>query len=263
MRNKPEVKKIIINFDKDGVIVDYFKGVMKEFKRLTPFLETVPYEQITSFGIVDHYPASVRQDIWNASAVPGFYENLEAMPGAIEVLKDIENNCQEFLEPFIVTSPGLHNHNNGCWSGKATWVHNNLGDWWERRLIITKDKTMVRGHLLVDDKPGITGALEPTWAQLVFPHPWNEEFRKQLGVQSFSWEQWPQLKADLKAKWEALNEVQTEPKVVVRSRAHDQLARDPLVTMSTPVASPVKEGSIFAEVFKQDATSPGGIIIPT
>jgi 5'-nucleotidase len=60
-----------------------------------------------------------------------------------------------------------------CAAEKIQWVHDRLGPEWERRVIITKDKTLVRGDVLIDDKPEVTGALVPTWEHLVFEAPYN------------------------------------------------------------------------------------------
>ena len=38
---------------------------------------------------------------------------------------------------------------------------------------MTSDKTVVRGDVLIDDKPAITGAHHPVWKQLLFEAPYN------------------------------------------------------------------------------------------
>jgi len=37
------------------------------------------------------------------------------------------------------------------------WVEKHLGKHWLERIIIAKDKTMANGHLLIDDRPNISG----------------------------------------------------------------------------------------------------------
>jgi 5'-nucleotidase len=37
------------------------------------------------------------------------------------------------------------------------WVKNHLGKHWLKKLILTADKTIVKGHLLIDDKVDIKG----------------------------------------------------------------------------------------------------------
>merc|ERR1712050_254760 len=41
-------------------------------------------------------------------------------------------------------------------------------------MILCQDKTTVRGDILIDDKPHITGMHPPTWQQCVFGAPYNK-----------------------------------------------------------------------------------------
>ena len=44
-----------------------------------------------------------------------------------------------------------------------------MGMDWASRLVICRDKTFVKGHILVDDKPKVTGSYAtPDWQQVVF-----------------------------------------------------------------------------------------------
>jgi hypothetical protein len=52
------------------------------------------------------------------------------------------------------------------------------------RVILTHDKTLVRGDVLIDDKPGITGNMIPAWKHLVFDSPTTAPSRKLLGFGS-------------------------------------------------------------------------------
>ena len=42
-------------------------------------------------------------------------------------------------------------------------VEKHLGRDATNRLVLTKDKTLVHGNLLIDDKPHIQGAVKPRW----------------------------------------------------------------------------------------------------
>jgi len=47
------------------------------------------------------------------------------------------------------------------------------GPSWVDRIVLAKDKTLVRGDVLIDDKPEVTGSLCPSWEHLVFEAPYN------------------------------------------------------------------------------------------
>lgn len=81
------------------------------------------------------------------------------------------------VDVFIVTEPSYH-PSEYRYSVAETyeWVENNLGKDWLDKIIITWDKTLVEGHILIDDKVEITGAIEdPSWIHVVFTSCHNEK----------------------------------------------------------------------------------------
>ena len=61
-----------------------------------------------------------------------------------------------------------------CLAEKAEWVQRWLGHGWIDRLILTRDKTLVHGELLIDDAPMAKGdSLTPTWHHVYFARPHN------------------------------------------------------------------------------------------
>ena len=49
-----------------------------------------------------------------------------------------------------------------------------LGKSWVDRIILTRDKTLVRGDILLDDAPQAKGSsLEPVWEHVYFDQPYN------------------------------------------------------------------------------------------
>ena len=62
---------------------------------------------------------------------------------------------------------------------KYEWVENYLGDAWVKRIILTRDKTLIKGDYLIDDKPVITGVeRSPEWEQIVYDRPYNRDVNK-------------------------------------------------------------------------------------
>lgn len=75
------------------------------------------------------------------------------------------------LDVRICTAPiNAYQH---CVSEKFAWVERHLGHEWIKRIILTKDKTWVRGDILIDDKPHITGSVQPTWVHYLYDQPYN------------------------------------------------------------------------------------------
>ena len=94
---------------------------------------------------------------------PGFYTRLEPIEGAKQALKAA---VKEGHDVRIVSAPYISNPT--CASDKIDWIVRHYGSRWASRLILTNDKTVVHGDFLIDDKPTITGSMEPTWRHVVF-----------------------------------------------------------------------------------------------
>ncbi|XP_016067852.1 PREDICTED: 5'(3')-deoxyribonucleotidase, cytosolic type [Miniopterus natalensis] len=96
---------------------------------------------------------------------PGFFLDLEPIPGALEAMQAM--NAMQDTEVFICTSPLMkYDH---CVGEKFRWVDKHLGPQFVERIILTRDKTVVLGDLLIDDKDTILGQEEiPSWEHILF-----------------------------------------------------------------------------------------------
>lgn len=122
-----------------------------------------------SFNFYDGQPEEIVVAIQEIMDRPGFYDELSPIEGWVDAMHEIQD---EGHEVFIVTSPWVTNPT--CVQDKFNWVARHLGEEWRSRVIITKDKTLVRGDVLVDDKPTITGAMIPVWEHVVYDQPYNQ-----------------------------------------------------------------------------------------
>jgi 5'-nucleotidase len=102
---------------------------------------------------------------------PGFYSRLEPIAGAKRALKDALAAGHDVR---IVSSPFISNPT--CASDKLAWITKHYGSHWASRLVLTNDKTIVNGDILIDDKPEVTGSMKPSWQHVVFgDYPYNQE----------------------------------------------------------------------------------------
>jgi len=58
---------------------------------------------------------------------------------------------------------------------KYQWVEEHLGHEFTGRVILTRDKTLACGDVLIDDKPAIRGLGTPHWHQIIFDQPYNRQ----------------------------------------------------------------------------------------
>lgn len=161
-------RKEVILVDQDGVLADFERGFLDEWKKRYPERSHIPLEQRSTHSIADQYPISERLLIREIMTEEGFVCNLPPITGAIQALNDMRSAG---LIVKICTSP-LSNYTN-CVEEKYMWVEAHLGLEWTRDLILTKDKTLIRGDVLIDDKPSVEGVYVPDWEHVIFDQPYN------------------------------------------------------------------------------------------
>ncbi|XP_061031745.1 5'(3')-deoxyribonucleotidase, cytosolic type [Eubalaena glacialis] len=154
--------------DMDGVLADFEAGLLRGFRRSFPGEPHVPLQERRGFFACEQYRA-LRPDLADKVAsvyeAPGFFLDLEPIPGALEAMREM-NDMQD-TEVFICTSPLMKYDN--CVHEKYRWVEKHLGPQFVERIILTRDKTVVLGDLLIDDKDTIQGQEEtPSWEHILF-----------------------------------------------------------------------------------------------
>jgi len=115
---RPMRKRLYI--DMDGVLCD-FKKLYNSERESNP---TQPYPQ-SQFG---------------------FFLNLESIPFAIDSI----NHLQKHFDVWILTRPSVQNLS--CYTEKAQWVRKHLGIDMQTKTIMCVDKSLLKGHFLVDDQ---------------------------------------------------------------------------------------------------------------
>lgn len=165
------VKDILV--DMDGVITKTTDGYNRVLARMFPELPIFPYEKTTTFYIEKLYSQDKETQkkldkVWRSK---GLFLSLEPINGAIEALQDLVETGNKVR---ICTAP--YPRSKYCENEKKQFVNKFLGREWLDRLIITRNKTWVRGDALIDDKPdpeNVREGLIPTWKHYVFISPWN------------------------------------------------------------------------------------------
>jgi len=117
---------------------------------------------------------------------PRFYRDLDVMPGAVEALHKM---LELGHDVNICSAPWLTNET--CAWDKSEWLRLNFGEDWPRRLILARDKSIVRGEILIDDKPNAqtlpSNLYTPEWTQIYFTQPYNKDLP---GYRIDSWSEW-------------------------------------------------------------------------
>lgn len=173
---------MLVLVDQDGVLADYEAGFYANFSSAYPDAPHIAPRDRTTFYPRDQYDARWHDEITRVQTEPGFYANLPVIPGA-------RNALQTMLEldwqVYICTSPLWAWRN--CVAEKFAWIEEHLGAEWIPRIILTKDKTVVRGDVLIDDKPQIVGRYNPVFTHVVYDAPYN---RHVTTSPRLTWDTW-------------------------------------------------------------------------
>lgn len=162
------VKPMTVLLDMDGVLADFERGFAEAWMTRHPEHAVVPPAERTVFTIRESYPPHLTELVTGVYCTPGFFRSLRPIEGALRGVRDLLDAGHDVR---ICTSP-LTNYRH-CVPEKYEWVEEHLGADFVWRLILTKDKTLVRGDVLIDDNPDIVGSMAPAWVHAVFEQPYN------------------------------------------------------------------------------------------
>jgi 5'-nucleotidase len=173
---------MLILLDQDGVLADFEHAFLDAWRARHPDIAPVEYEDRRSFHLLEDYPQALRAKAEAIYTAPGFIRGLPPVPGAIEAVREL---IALGLDVRICSSP-LRQYDH-CVLEKYQWIEHHLGRDATERLILTRDKTLVQGDLLIDDRPSITGAMRPRWQHILYDAPYN---RQETGRQRLTWQNW-------------------------------------------------------------------------
>ncbi|NLG74473.1 MAG: 5'-3'-deoxyribonucleotidase [Chloroflexi bacterium] len=168
--------------DMDGVIADFEGSFINLWKQQYPRQAYIPLEDRKTFYLLHQYPQELQPLAMEIISAPGFYRGLDVIPGAVEALHEMVNLG---IDVRICSSPARDYHN--CVLEKYEWVDEHLGSDWIGRMILTEDKTLIRGDILIDDRPELPGSDTPTWEHVLYDQPYN---RAVGNKRRLTWQNW-------------------------------------------------------------------------
>jgi 5'-nucleotidase len=149
--------------DMDGCLVDWDLGFRAAWANRSSI------NRQASYAMESCVPPEFKEEACMVFHEQGFFSGLPPMEGGLRALAEMR---EAGLNVLLCTSPVLTSRY--CAAEKFEWIERHLGTEWLARVVLTTDKTMVKGDVLIDDKPRITGfEAEPEWQQIVFNAPYN------------------------------------------------------------------------------------------
>lgn len=175
---------MIILVDMDGVLADFESNMAQRWLALHPQGPTYPRERDT-WDAWEILPDHTKDTFIEIMCEEGFFHTMPPIPGSLEAVQEMSRLGHEV---FLCTAPVISS--DICSMEKVMWVRKHLGTAYVKRMIITSDKTVVHGDLLIDDKPLITGVAKPTWEHVIYTHCYN---RNVTGQKRLTWENWREV----------------------------------------------------------------------
>ena len=169
---------MIYLIDMDDVIVDFKGKLMRELKALHPTDNTIKLSKV--YTSVSESFTSYEDDIRTIVDGDGFFRDLELIPGAVEGMTKLHNQGHDV---FICSKPRWTSPT--CASDKKEWVREFMPDFLQKKLILTWDKSVIQGDILIDDYLQ-TGVMKPSWTQWIYRKLYNEDVAPHLA--RFEWE---------------------------------------------------------------------------
>ena len=161
--------KLIVLIDMDGTIVEFDRRALELLSARHPSIPSIDFETRT-FPLAKSYSDDrAKAALAALFTEPSFFTEMEPVKGAVDALHAMvaAGHDVRLCSSPLAKSPR-------CAMEKIEWIVRHLGQSWVDRLVLTRDKTLVRGHILIDDAPSAKGsALTPTWEHVYYDQPYN------------------------------------------------------------------------------------------
>lgn len=158
----------IVLVDMDGVLANFDQRVFDVLSERHPEVEQ-PAKDERLFPLKNSFATEHHALLHAIMTEPGFFASLAPIEGAVDSMHAM---LAHGLDVRICSAPLASSP--ACAAEKVAWVAEHLGKEWVDRLILTRDKTYVRGDYLIDDAPVAKGSgLEPTWEHIYMEQPYN------------------------------------------------------------------------------------------
>lgn len=172
-RNSSIPLKLLI--DMDGVLCDFEASLLDRFRSRHPDEPFIPLDERNTFYAIEQYASikpNLKSKVGDIISSPGFFRSLPPLTNAVRCLHWMDDFPD--VSVWLCTAPINRFHN--CVLEKYEWVEKHLGFEWTKKVIMCKDKTLIKGDYLIDDRPAIRGEeqFNPNFGQhVVFTQPYN------------------------------------------------------------------------------------------
>lgn len=199
-------------FDLDDTVAHFRRKFDSLRVEHYPLLSGIPVlDTHASFNLWQDRSEEERAAIDAIMNSPHFYRNLDPYEGAVDAVREAASMGHDV---FFLSAPWVTNPTGA--SDKYAWVEDHFGLDMAKKLILSRDKTVVHGDVLFDDKHPIPNKENAIWTQVFVDAPYN---RDQPGYRITDW---------TSDRWKTVLEQVTEDK----ARGELDSARMPIEMLS-------------------------------
>jgi 5'-nucleotidase len=174
------MKKLTILIDMDGIAADLMDKVLSLYN--AEHGTSYGHEHVTDWSFGKCIPGGNK--IFRYMDAPGFFRDLKPIPGTVRTLKELHAAGHDL---HILSTPHLRGT---CAQDKLAWVEEHLPFIGSRNTMLVRHKEMVKGDVLIDDKPETIEKYRRTWPKsflATIAYPYNHVVREHLDVRAPSY----------------------------------------------------------------------------
>lgn len=156
---------MVILIDADGVLEDLSQKWVEYLNET--YGTSVRYEDLTEWDMTAAFPSLTREQVYAIDHDEEFYSRLEPIPGAVEAVRELLADGHRIFvvttTPYQVVKAKLD---------RAIFPYYPFLSW--KDVIITCDKHLIRGDVLIDD--GVHNLLGGEYRKILVTAPYNKGF---------------------------------------------------------------------------------------
>lgn len=93
--------------DMDGVIADFERGFLTQWRARYPHERFIPLDQRTTYYAMDQYPSELRETVRQICWAPHFYRTLASIEGGPEALAEMKRLGLEVFTGMLFSTRGF------------------------------------------------------------------------------------------------------------------------------------------------------------